>query len=124
MHLQFQEYDHAIKYFQQAVAADPRLTEAYLNMGIAQMNLRQFKRRQSPFGRHLLTALYLTRAGILQFGLALYRLGSYDASIKAFNDAMKRNPKYVLPLYGMALVLKPDGSPVGSCRDAGKGVGV
>ncbi|NLI30383.1 MAG: tetratricopeptide repeat protein [Nitrospiraceae bacterium] len=106
VHLQFQEYDHAVKYFQQAVAADPRLTEAYLNMGIAQMNIRQFKEAAESFRQALADPLYTApERAYYNLGLALYRLGSYDASIKAFNDALKRNPKYVLPLYGMALVL-------------------
>jgi type IV pilus biogenesis/stability protein PilW len=106
VHLQFQEYDKAINYFQQAVAADPRLTEAYVNMGIAQMNSRKYKDAVESFRQALADPLFTDpERAYYNLGLAFYRLGNYDAAIKAFQDAIKRNPKYILPLYGIALVL-------------------
>lgn len=104
VHMQFQEYDTAVGYFGRAAAADAKFTEAYNNMGVCYMKLKRYPEAATAFQRAIADPFYKTpEIAYYNLGMTLYREGKYDAAVKAFDSGLKRNPEYIVPLYGMAL---------------------
>lgn len=104
VHMQFQEYDTAVGYFSRAAAADAKFTEAYNNMGVCYMKLKRYPEAAAAFQRAVADPFYKTpEIAYYNLGMTLYREGKYDAAVKAFDSGLKRNPEYIVPLYGMAL---------------------
>lgn len=105
VHMQFEEYETAISYFRQAVNRNAQLSEAYNSIGVCYMKLKNYKEAAVVFRQVLADPLYKTpEIAYYNLGITLYREGNYDEALKVFNGGLRRNPDYITPLYGLALI--------------------
>jgi type IV pilus assembly protein PilF len=101
---QLEDYESSKKYFQKAVKLAPDFPDAHNNLGVNYMQLRQWQEAADSFRRALANPFYRTpELAFYSLGMALYRMGQYEKAVDSFKDSIRRDRKFALPYYGLAL---------------------
>jgi cytochrome c556 len=106
----------AKKYWDNTIAANPQLAEAYNNRGLALYNLRQHERAIADFSMAIqikpqYAAAYNNR------GNAYYALDQYQQAEADFNQSLQLNPKYAKAHLNRGLALFQMEKITESCSD-------
>ena len=106
----------AKKYWDNTIAANPQLAEAYNNRGLALYNLRQHERAIADFSKAIqikpqYAAAYNNR------GNAYYALDQYQQAEADFNQSLQLNPKYAKAHLNRGLALFQMEKITESCSD-------
>jgi tetratricopeptide (TPR) repeat protein len=90
------QYDGAVKAFEEALAADPGLTEARINLAIARFNRAQKEQRDLEAGGELLDSVLKqepTNTRALYFkGIVAQHVGQTEAAVSLFNQVVQQRP--------------------------------
>jgi type IV pilus assembly protein PilF len=101
---QLEDYENSRKYFIRAVSITPDFPDAHNNLGVAYMQLGEWKLAADSFRRALANPLYRTpELAFYSLGMSQYRMGLYEKAIESFKDSVRRDRAFQLPYYGMAL---------------------
>jgi len=90
---QYNDPDKAKKYWDKAIAANPRLAEAYNNRGLAFYNLKQHQQAIEDFSQAIRINPKYAEA-YNNRGNAYYALDQYQQAEADFNQSLQFRPKY------------------------------
>jgi tetratricopeptide (TPR) repeat protein len=96
-----QNYDRSIRYFSEAIAADPTYRLAFKSRGAAYLKLGKAQEAIADFNRILEIDPDNARAYHLR-GLAYEKSGDHQNALKDFNDSIEQNPAYGAAYYSRA----------------------
>lgn len=102
--LKLEDYPKAIDYFQRSLTVDKNFSEASNNLGFAYEKLGKHNEAVSSYKAAIANPLYRnTEKAFNNLGRVYYRIKRYDDAMDAYREAVKRNPDFHLPYYGLAL---------------------
>jgi type IV pilus assembly protein PilF len=101
---QLEDYESSKKHFQKAVMLAPDIPDTHNNLGVTYMQLGQWQEAAESFRRALANPIYKTpELAFYSLGMSLYRMGQYEKAVDSFKDSIRRDRKFALPYYGLAL---------------------
>lgn len=106
-YLTAQQWEQALKEYDQALKLDPNHVKSYIGRGVAYLSTKQYDQALADFNR----ALKLDPAGpeaygaYLNRGLAYRDKGQFDQALADFNKSLELNPDNTLALYYKASAL-------------------
>ncbi len=103
-YMNLREFDNAEKYFRKATKVDGSYSEAHKNLCFALYNMGRFEDAVKSCKRALENPVYRSpEKAYYNMGISYYQLAMYPDAIDAFNNAVKRFPRFLPGYYKLAL---------------------
>ncbi len=99
------EIDHALAFYDQAIAVDPAYTAAHFNKGIALRQLGRYDEELEAFNQTIAINPSYAEAHF-QRGFALQELNRYDEALTAWDQALALNPAHVASYFNKGIALQ------------------
>ena len=112
-------YDEALKYYNQAIAINPKSAWAYIYRGLARSELGDNEGAIKDFNQAIAINPKDARVYIGR-GNARSKLGDNEGAIKDFNQAIAINPKNAIAYDSRGLARKEIGDKAGAASDYSK----
>lgn len=111
VYIRLEDFDKAQELFNRALTLDSNFSDAFNNLGIVYMHKKKWQDAIIAFRQALKNPLYHSADLVyLNIGYAQYRARNYDEAIKAFKQAILRNPELVQAIYALALAYNKAGN--------------
>ena len=118
-HIQKQQYEEAIKDYDEAITINPQLAEAYYNRGYAKGMLERYEEAIKDFDKAITINPQYAKA-YYNRGYAKDALERYEEAIKDFDKAITINPQLAEAYYNRGLAKRAIGDEDGAREDFAK----
>lgn len=104
------EYNLSLKYFERALALQPKYPEARNNLGTLYLMMGEWDKAITCFKEAVSDLLYSSpQFAYNNMGYAYYKKGDYDKAIENYKRALKSSPAYILCRFNLALAYEAKG---------------